>query len=107
MLYVVRIAGGAVVHGTDGPAVLTGPGAGRLLGVRPEAVRLADSGGVPGRITAVEYLGADSVVACVVGTESIAVRAAGRVELAEGKPVSLAWPPDAVHLFDAATGMRA
>ena len=105
----VRLADGphgAVVRGTDGPAVLDGPGAGRLLGVRPEDVRLAESGGLAARVTAVEYLGADSIVTCASGTESMAVRAAGRVDLAEGKPVHLAWPPDARHLFDAATGAR-
>jgi sn-glycerol 3-phosphate transport system ATP-binding protein len=97
---------GAVVDGTDGPAVLDGPGAGRLLGVRPEDVRLADAGGVAARVSTVEYLGADSVVTCAVGTQSVAARAPGRVELAEGKPVYLAWAPGATHVFDAATGAR-
>jgi sn-glycerol 3-phosphate transport system ATP-binding protein len=97
---------GAVVRGTDGPAVLEGPGEGRLLGVRPEAVALAETGGLAARVTAVEYLGADSIVACAVGTESMAVRAPGRVELAEGKPVQLCWPPEARHVFDAGSGAR-
>jgi sn-glycerol 3-phosphate transport system ATP-binding protein len=100
-------ARGAVVLGSDGPPVLHGPGAGRLLGVRPESVRLAESGGLAARVTAVEYLGADSIVTCAVGTESMAVRAPGRVELAEGKPVHLAWPSEAQHVFDAASGALA
>jgi sn-glycerol 3-phosphate transport system ATP-binding protein len=94
------------VQGTDGPAALAGPGAGRLLGIRPEDVRLTGSGGLAARVTAVEYLGADSIVACAAGTESIAVRAPGRVDLAEGKPVHLAWPRDAQHVFDASAGKR-
>jgi sn-glycerol 3-phosphate transport system ATP-binding protein len=105
----VRLADGprgAVVLGTDGPAVLDGPGAGRLLGVRPEDVRLGESGGLAARVVSVEDLGADSIGTCTVGTESMAVRAPGRVELAEGKPVHLAWSTDAQHLFDAVTGMR-
>jgi sn-glycerol 3-phosphate transport system ATP-binding protein len=105
----VRLADGprgAVVLGSDGPAVLGGAGASRLLGVRPEHVRLVESGGLPARVTAVEYLGADSIVTCAVGEESLAVRAAGRVDLAEGKTIHLAWPPEARHLFDAATGTR-
>ncbi len=95
---------GAVVHGTDGPAVLEQGGAGLLLGVRPEDVRLVESGGLAARVATVEYLGADSIVTCAVGTETMAVRAAGRVELGEGKPVHLDWRAAAQHVFDAATG---
>jgi sn-glycerol 3-phosphate transport system ATP-binding protein len=97
---------GAVVHGTDGPAVLARSGDGWLLGVRPEDVRLVESNGLPARVTTVEYFGADSIVTCAVGTESMAVRAPGRVELAEGKPVQLAWWATAQHVFDATTGAR-
>ncbi len=39
-------AGGAVIAGTDGPPLLAAPGAGLLLGVRPEDVRL-DTGARP------------------------------------------------------------
>jgi sn-glycerol 3-phosphate transport system ATP-binding protein len=97
---------GALVQGTDGPAVLAGPGAGRLLGVRPEEVRLGESGGLAARVTAVEYLGADSIVTCAAGREWIAVRAPGRADLAEGKPVHLTWPPEAQHVFEASSGAR-
>jgi len=111
----VRLADGprgAVVHGSDGPPVVEGPGAGRLLGVRPEEIRLAEAGsaagvgGVAARVAAVEYLGADSIVTCAVGAEIMAARVPGRVELAEGKPVQLFWPPEARHVFDATTGAR-
>jgi sn-glycerol 3-phosphate transport system ATP-binding protein len=57
-------------------------------------------------VTAIEYLGADSIVTCAVGTEAMAVRAPGRVELAEGKLVHLAWSPESQHVFDGATGAR-
>ena len=97
---------GAVIDGTDGPIVLDDAGAGRLLGVRPEEVRLVESGGVPARVNTVEYLGADSVVTCTVGAQVMAVRAGGRVELAAGKPVQLAWCADAQHVFDASTSAR-
>jgi sn-glycerol 3-phosphate transport system ATP-binding protein len=99
--------GGAVVRGTDGPVVLDAPGHGVLLGVRPEDVRLTDRAGVPARVTAVEYLGADSIVTCAVGGEMLALRIAGRTELAEGAPVQLTWSADAIRLFDAASGHRA
>jgi sn-glycerol 3-phosphate transport system ATP-binding protein len=105
----VRLADGprgAVIHGTDNPAVLDGPGLGRLFGLRPEDVRVVDSGGTPARVASVEYLGADSIVACAVGAESLAVRVPGRVLLDAGTRVHLAWPSEARHVFDAATGAR-
>jgi len=77
----------------------------RLVGVRPEDVRFAD-GGLPVRVTSVEYLGADSLVACAAGAETLTVRVAGRVELAEGKNACVAWAPEAQHLFDIETGRR-
>jgi sn-glycerol 3-phosphate transport system ATP-binding protein len=98
--------GGAAVRGTDGPTVCPTRGAGRLLGVRPEDIALTSGPGLAARVTSVEYLGADSVVGCAAGAERLAVRAPGRVELAEGAAVTLAWKPEASHLFDATTGAR-
>ena len=98
--------GGAVVGGTDGPVMLDGRGGGTLLGVRPEEVRLIDGAGLAARVVTVEYLGADSIVTCAVGTEMFAIRAPGRVDLTEGASVRLTWSPDAVHGFDAVSGKR-
>jgi sn-glycerol 3-phosphate transport system ATP-binding protein len=78
---------------------------GRLVGVRPEDVRLGDAG-LAARVTAVEYLGPDTIVTCAAGSDTIAVRAPGRVELTEGKATHLTWAPAAQHVFDAATGAR-
>jgi hypothetical protein len=57
-------------------------------------------------VTSVEYLGPDTIVTCAAGAETIAVRAPGRVGLAEGKATHLAWAPGALHVFDAASGAR-
>ncbi len=84
-------------------------GDGRLMGVRPEDVRLtaAGPGTVAAKVTAVEYLGADSIVICAVGTgETLAARAPGRAAVEDGKEVHLTWPPEATHVFDAASGRR-
>jgi len=78
---------------------------GRLIGVRPEDVRLADTG-MPARVLAVEFLGPDTVVTCAAGGDTVAVRAPGRIELAEGKTTHLTWAVDAQHVFDSATGAR-
>jgi sn-glycerol 3-phosphate transport system ATP-binding protein len=102
-------AGGAAIAGGQGPPVLRGRDADLFLGIRPEDIALADAArgrGQPARVETIEYLGADSVVSCAVGTERLVVRAPGRVALAAGAPVRLAWPTARVHLFDAATGRR-
>jgi sn-glycerol 3-phosphate transport system ATP-binding protein len=78
---------------------------GRLLGVRPEDMRFAESG-LAVRVTSVEYLGADSIVSCAAGADAVAVRVPGRVELADGKSAHVAWPPKAEHMFDMETGRR-
>ena len=98
--------GGAVVRGTDGPAVSPGKGGGLLLGVRPEDVALTSGPGLAARVTTVEYLGADSILTCAAGRQTLAVRAPGRVEMPEGAPVTLGWKPETTHLFDATTGTR-
>jgi sn-glycerol 3-phosphate transport system ATP-binding protein len=98
-----------VVAGTEGPVVLRGEVAGRLGGVRPEDVQIGAAPGPVGlraRVTGVEYLGADSVVTCVAGTESLAVRVQGRAGQTTGTDVCLRWPAEALHVFDGATGRR-
>ena len=101
--------GGAVVAGTKGPMVLRGEASGLLAGVRPEDVRLMAHDGGPGlcaRVTGVEYLGADSIVTCVAGSEGVAVRVPGRLDVEGGSTVRLSWRAGALHVFDAPRGHR-
>ncbi|MGH7399362.1 MAG: ABC transporter ATP-binding protein [Candidatus Rokuibacteriota bacterium] len=98
-------AGGAVIAGADGPPVLAGRGTGLLLGVRPEALRMTGEG-LAVTVKSVEYLGADSILTCAVGSQTLAVRASGRVGLPPGAPVRLSWSPEAAHVFDARSGSR-
>ena len=72
--------------------------AGSLLGVRPESVSLG--GQVPATVQSLEYLGADLVLRCAVGSEMITVRADGRCDVLAGAQVGLQWPPQAEHYFD-------
>ncbi|HEY4911719.1 MAG TPA: ABC transporter ATP-binding protein [Methylomirabilota bacterium] len=97
-------AGGAVIAGSAGPVVLPGRGTGLSLGVRPEDIRLASEGGLRTTVNAVEYLGADSILSCAAGTQTLAVRVPGRVELLPGATVHLSWSKDAVHVFDPERG---
>ena len=81
----------------------------RLLGVRPEDIRVLgakEAGAVEALVRSIEYLGADSILMCAIGRQALAVRAPGRVLLTPGAPVSLAWARDVAHVFDAETGRR-
>ena len=78
------------------------------LGVRPEAISLtshpqnSQSRGVPAIVQSVEYLGADLVLRCAVGTQALLVRIDGRHVAAPGDQVTLHWAPDESHGFNAA-----
>ncbi len=61
---------------------------------------------MPGAVVSAEYHGADTVVTARVGEEQLLVRAPGQVALITGAQVRLGWPPEAMHLFDTANGMR-
>ncbi len=74
------------------------PHAGALLGIRPESVSLG--GSVAATVQSLEYLGADLVLRCAVGSEVITVRADGKCQLAVGAPVTLQWSAQAEHYFD-------
>ncbi len=83
------------IAGSKVPASRTG----HLLGIRPESVSL--NGTVPATVRSLEYLGADLVLRCAVGTELITVRADGKSDIATGAQISLQWPAQDEHYFDA------
>jgi sn-glycerol 3-phosphate transport system ATP-binding protein len=93
------------VRGTAGPMVAPGLGGECLLGVRPECLRLAESG-LPARVVHAEFLGADTVVSCAIGEGLALARLPGRVVLPAGTRVALAADPADFHFFDAASGYR-
>ncbi len=99
---------GAVIAGGDGPAVLEGGGNGLTLGVRPEHVIVAtgDEGGIPARLAASDYLGADTVVTAKVGTQTINARVPGHYAVSPDQEVRLKWQASALHVFDGQTGRR-
>jgi sn-glycerol 3-phosphate transport system ATP-binding protein len=98
-------SGGAVIAGTQGPAVMPAACASGKLGIRPEHISIDLTRGVQARVESVEYLGGDSLLACRIGAQPIAVRVAGSVGLSTGDATWLAWPPGAQHFF-AADGTR-
>jgi sn-glycerol 3-phosphate transport system ATP-binding protein len=76
-----------------------------VLGVRPEKIRLADSG-LPAQVLSLEYLGADTLIACKVGTHEWIIRHEGKIRTAAGDRIHLSWPPAENHWFDAMSGNR-
>jgi sn-glycerol 3-phosphate transport system ATP-binding protein len=98
--------GGAVIAGGDGTVVAASENAGAILGLRPEHIVLARGDGVLALVTAVEYLGADSMLACSIGDQPLISRIAGRVAIAKGDMVHLKWAAGAAHYFDGQTGRR-
>jgi sn-glycerol 3-phosphate transport system ATP-binding protein len=78
---------------------------GLLFGVRPEDVMLGDIG-LPVRVQACEFLGADTVVSCAYGNQTLMARIPGKATLAAGHALHAAWRPQNVHVFDAASGAR-
>lgn len=89
-----------------GSPVQTGAVAATSMGLRPEAVHwgeapAADSVVVQAQVTGQEYLGADVVLRCQVGQESLTVRAPGSVLPQMGQQVPLHWRQADMHFFDA------
>lgn len=96
---------GAVVAGTDGPAVAPIGEGDSQLGVRPEHIDFADAG-LAVTVEGTEYFGADSVTLCRIGGQRLIVRTPGRPRLSPGTAAHVGWPAPAAHLFDRTTGLR-
>jgi sn-glycerol 3-phosphate transport system ATP-binding protein len=95
-----------VAHGTDGPSLAPASSGAGSVGIRPESLRLAETG-LPATVDHGEYLGADTVLACRVGeAERVLARLPGQIRLAPGETVHLGFDPADLHLFDAATERR-
>ena len=75
------------------------------LGVRPEGMRLAQEG-VPAQVLGIEYLGADSLIGCRIGGAECIIRQGGRVRLAAGDKIHVAWPAAETHFFETQSGRR-
>jgi sn-glycerol 3-phosphate transport system ATP-binding protein len=97
-------ASGTVLAGSSAP-ILAGQVEGLRIGIRPEDI-VIDANGIVARVMNVEYLGADTVLACTVGNQPITARVPGKAALVPGSVIHLGWRPDAVHFFDVVSGKR-
>ena len=98
--------GKVVVQGSEGCCVPLISKAGFTLGIRPEHVAITPDGAWKATVVSMEYLGADSVVACKIGDQHLAVQLAGRPDIKPGETLSLHFPEDQLHFFDAESGLR-
>ncbi len=101
LLALEPVAGGVRIAGAGGPALLPEACLGGKLGVRPEHIELAFERGVRAQVESVEYLGGDSLVACKVGGQPLAVRVPGSVGVRSGEATWLTWAAGAQHWFEA------
>ncbi|HET9820506.1 MAG TPA: sn-glycerol-3-phosphate ABC transporter ATP-binding protein UgpC, partial [Burkholderiaceae bacterium] len=109
----LRRAGGvAEVELADGTRVEAPLGAGGvdgqpvIYGTRPEHLALADEGGVPAEVAAVEPTGADTFVACRHHGAEMSVVFRERHSFAPGSVIRLQPDVRRAHLFDAGSGRR-
>ncbi|WDP89954.1 MAG: ABC transporter ATP-binding protein [Desulfobacter sp.] len=82
-----------------------------LMGIRPENIRLSGDKGLEARVTAIEYLGADSLVSCTIPGrdgkgQSLIAAVKGKTGLTGGDTVRLDWSGNDLHFFDAGDGHR-
>jgi sn-glycerol 3-phosphate transport system ATP-binding protein len=107
----------AVVAGHDEVALLSRPGRGLVLGLRPEDIEVAGgpgaSGGLTGHITStaveveeIEYLGADALVTCRLGDHRLTARTRGVAAPSIGDRIKIGWRESVMHIFDAESGWR-
>jgi sn-glycerol 3-phosphate transport system ATP-binding protein len=74
----------------------------RTLGIRPEHIAVA-SEGVAATVEQIEYLGADQIVRCQIGSQFASVRVPPEMPLTLGQSVQLQFAPDGVRHYDAQT----
>ena len=79
---------------------------GKLLGVRPEHVRIVSREGQPALVKAVEHLGADSIVLCDIEGQPASVRQDGFSKVNVGDTIQLSWDSQSEHCFDEKSGRR-
>ena len=79
------------------------------IGVRPESWIVGREGGLDATVDLIEELGSESYLYCTaqgMDHKEVVVRTEGLSSSQRGDKVSLVPKPEAVHLFDTATGLR-
>jgi multiple sugar transport system ATP-binding protein len=74
------------------------------LGVRPEAVRIVDEGGLRGQVFGSEYLGTTQIVTVNTEHGRVKARIGSEQRVATGSPVGLSFRPEKLSIFDRESG---
>ncbi|MFA3916157.1 ABC transporter ATP-binding protein [Ruegeria hyattellae] len=82
------------------PAGYVNDGDKRIMGVRPEDLRLADDGALAAAVQHVEHLGGDTNVIARVKNTQITARLFGQHAIAQGETVTLGFSPERLYYFD-------
>ncbi len=106
LLNVTMDNGQPVIAGSQGCSVPAPVCAECTLGIRPEHVVVTPDGPWQAEVLSMEYLGADSVLACSLGQQQIAVQVAGNPGFKPGHKLRLSFDNSALHYFEAQTGAR-
>ena len=75
-----------------------------ILGARPEHIRIANDGAVPGTVYGSEYLGTTQVVTVSTPQGQVKARLSSSLSVRPGERVQLALRPDKLSLFEPDTG---
>ncbi len=100
------------VAGVDRPLPLPAVGADLpehlLVGIRPEALRLAREGepGIAVRVEMVELTGPEKVISARIGGQPITACVPPASAISAGTEVTLGLEPESLHLFDPGSGRR-
>ena len=87
------------------PALREGVGAGEFaLGVRPEHIRIGDSGPVRAEVSGIEYLGTLQIVTAMTQHGRLKVRTPSRQPVRVGETVGLSFDTRRLVLFDTVSG---
>ncbi|WP_417667452.1 ABC transporter ATP-binding protein [Roseibium sp.] len=77
-----------------------------MIGVRPEALTVSEAGPLRGNVLAVEFLGADTLIDCALGSATFQARLPGGKTFSVGEEVRFDLQVEDLHVFDQATGLR-
>lgn len=77
-----------------------------LLGIRPENIEISTDSGIQCSVVVTEYLGADTLIVCEFGSQSITLTVNGKADVSIGEPLRLTWKAEHTHLFNAEDGIR-
>lgn len=75
-----------------------------LMGVRPEKLSIK-SEGLPVEVSAVDFMGAETVLRLHHGTQNLMIRVEGRPNAEPGDQLHVAWRAEDVHIFES-NGIR-